>query len=629
MTKFRSVLIILTTIVVLNVPSIIGQHKYSWVCREAKCIKVDKALGVEPGETPLPLGVCKLNCAAGGALWPLPTGKVEIGSGFVNFYPQNIEFAPFQAEDPQIQDLLQNGSDIFRSYLPKMHPDYSSEGGWEFPVDSSNPAVGNKLVINLAVVWKNRVIKIGNDESYTLAFVTSEDKKTVSVTILANTYFGARHGLETLSQLIAFNEDTGTLTIVEQATINDNPFFTYRGILMDTARNFISIPKLKRLIDGLSYNKMNMFHWHITDTHSFPFFSKSRPQMTQYGAYSPRKIYSIEQMQELVEYGRIRGVKVMPEFDAPAHVGNGWEWGPSQGLGNLAVCVNKEPWGDYCVEPPCGQLNPINDNVYDVLGDLYKDYLDIFENDLFHMGGDEVHLNCWNTTPEITQWMLDNGKGLAKEDFIELWSIFQDRAYEKVKAANNGEHIDAILWTSELVSKEHITQYLSNSTYIVQIWTNGHEEAEVIPYLIQNGYRTIFSNVDAWYLDCGYGAWIGNGENNWCSPYKGWQQVYSNSPLGILANKTNEETANDAYAKGLVLGGEAALWSEQVDEQSMEGKLWPRGAALGERLWTNPSTGWFDAELRLINHRQRLVERGLEPDRIQPEWCHQNERLCY
>lgn len=88
----------------------------------------------------------------------------------------------------------------------------------------------------------------------------------------------------------------------------------------------------------------------------------------------------------MVEYARSRGVRVIPELDAPAHVGEGWQWaGP-----NVTVCVNAQPWEDYCVEPPCGQLNPTNDTVYEILGGIYHDMLALFEPDIFHMGGDEV-----------------------------------------------------------------------------------------------------------------------------------------------------------------------------------------------------------------------------------------------
>lgn len=146
--------------------------------------------------------------------------------------------------------------------------------------------------------------------------------------------------------------------------------------------------------------------------------------------------------------------------------------------------------------------------------------------------------------------------------------------------------------------------------------------------MLDNGYRVIFSNYDAWYFDCGYGAWVGNGQNNWCSPYIGWQKVYENSPFKIYQNATDSNKAQKALDDGLILGGEAAMWSEQVDGASLDGKLFPRASALAERLWSNPSSGWFEAEARMVHNRQRYVERGVNADRLQPEWCHQNENLC-
>ena len=76
----------------------------------------------------------------------------------------------------------------------------------------------------------------------------------------------------------------------------------------------------------MSYDKLNVFHWHITDTHSFPMYSRRVPQLTLHGAYSPRKVYTPEDIKEIVEYAKVRGVRVLPEFDAPAHVGNGWQF---------------------------------------------------------------------------------------------------------------------------------------------------------------------------------------------------------------------------------------------------------------------------------------------------------------
>ncbi|RVE40303.1 hypothetical protein evm_015047 [Chilo suppressalis] len=79
------------------------------------------------------------------------------------------------------------------------------------------------------------------------------------------------------------------------------------------------------------------------------------------------QVYSKEAIRDIVKYGLERGVRVLPEFDAPAHVGEGWQ------DTNLTVCFKAEPWRSYCVEPPCGQLNPTKDELYDYLGDIYAD----------------------------------------------------------------------------------------------------------------------------------------------------------------------------------------------------------------------------------------------------------------
>lgn len=96
-------------------------------------------------------------------------------------------------------------------------------------------------------------------------------------------------------------------------------------------------------------------------------------------------------MEYIVAYGKERGVRVILELDMPAHMGSGWEWGEEAGLGSLAVCVNAQPWQKYCIEPPCGQLNPVNQQLYIVLRDIFKDLIEIWGPDaVFHMGGDEV-----------------------------------------------------------------------------------------------------------------------------------------------------------------------------------------------------------------------------------------------
>ncbi len=104
---------------------------------------------------------------------------------------------------------------------------------------------------------------------------------------------------------------------------------------------------------------------------------------------------------------------MIPELDQPAHVGNGWQF---PGAEDLTVCRNIEPWYKYCVEPPCGQLNPTKPRVYDLLEQIYGEFYDMFGGfDSFHMGADEVHFGCWNSTKEVTDYM-DNEVLLEERD---------------------------------------------------------------------------------------------------------------------------------------------------------------------------------------------------------------------
>ena len=174
-----------------------------------------------------------------------------------------------------------------------------------------------------------------------------------------------------------------------------------------------------------------------------------------------------------------------------------------------------------------------------------------------------------------------------------------------------------------------LSRHLDPTKYIIQVWTNGTDK--IIGQLLSRGYRLIMSNSDAWYFDCGFEAWIWNGQgpdNNWCSPFKGWKTVYMNSPREMAEIAGIE----DPVARELILGGEAAMWSEQVDDQAVEGKLWPRGCALAERLWSDPKDkdAWRSAEPRILQQRYRMVKiLGIRADVIQPEFCRQNDGYCY
>lgn len=179
----------------------------------------------------------------------------------------------------------------------------------------------------------------------------------------------------------------------------------------------------------------------------------------------------------------------------------------------------------------------------------------------------QVHVNCWNTTEEILDWMTDNNFGTGVDAYLKQWGVYQEKARQQVEAAAEAIGVSepyGMIWTSSFTESEYMNTYLNKSKYIIQIWTKGIDPQ--ITRVLEEGYKVVFSNHDAWYLDCGMGAWVGEG-NNWCSPYIGWQKVYSNSPYELALNLTGAEY------RDAILGGEAALWTEQTDDANVDAKV--------------------------------------------------------
>ncbi|XP_067631937.1 probable beta-hexosaminidase fdl isoform X2 [Eurosta solidaginis] len=465
----------------------------------------------------------------------------------------------------------------------------------------------DKLLVQVEVHKSGDInLNLDTDESYKLS--VAHEKRTIKIQLTANSFFGARHALSTLQQLIWYDDDDNLLRILSKAIIVDTPRFRFRGLMLDTSRHFFSIESIKRTIIGMSHAKLNRFHWHITDSQSFPYVSKHFPEMAIHGAYSEREMYTLDDVRDVAAFARIHGVQVIPEIDAPAHSGNGWEWGPKHGLGELALCVNQQPWSFYCGEPPCGQLNPKNNNTYLILQRLYEELLNATgPTDYFHLGGDEVNLECWS------QYFNDT-------DMRGLWCDFMHNALARLKIANNNLEPRVVsVWSSGLTN----TKCLPNSRFAVQVW--GGSTWQENYDLIDNGFNVIFSHVDAWYLDCGFGNWRSTGEGA-CSPYRTWQNVYKHRPWERMR-------LNKAQRKQ-VLGGEACLWTEQTDEYQLDNRLWPRAAALGERLWSDlDDDREFDVVprdvfKRMSVFRNRLVELGLEAEPIFPKYCAQHPGEC-
>ncbi|EPS67345.1 beta-hexosaminidase 1, partial [Genlisea aurea] len=459
----------------------------------------------------------------------------------------------------------------------------------------------------------------GVDESYNLSIPCTGEPAAVA----AATAWGAMRGLETFSQL-AYSKAPRRLGC--GIYISDAPLFAHRGVLLDTSRNFYELEHLLRLIGAMSMNKLNVFHWHITDSQSFPLLLPSEPDLADKGAYSPEMKYTPADVATVVEYAMERGVRVIPEIDMPAHTGS---W--SKAFPEIVACGDEfwwpagADWSDRLAsEPGTGQLNPLIPNTYRVVGNAIRGVASLFPDQFYHAGGDEITPNCWKSDPSIRKF-LQNGT------LSQVLEIFVNATLPAILSHNR----TVIYWEDILLDAEIRVHpsLLPPRNVILQTWNNGTNNTKRIVGL---GYRAVVSSSEYYYLDCGHGGWVGNdtryddlkgggggGGGSWCSPFKTWQTIYNYDIASGLSEAERE----------LVLGGEAALWSEQADPTVMDSRIWPRAAALSESLWSgnrdrNGNKRCAEATDRLNEWRHRMVTRGIAAEPIQPLWCIKNPGMC-
>lgn len=561
-----------------------SEDRSKWQCvNNEYCQRVSDLKEKKYGVTYPKIEICRLICGINGPLWPRPK-EVKFNSKELFVFSQKNIRVDYSANGPA-RSVLEEMISLFKSRISVD----------SFGCDDKN------LIVYINVTLDSTTINWQTDENYHLSSNLVDN--TLKVFINAQTIFGARHGLESLNQLIEpypINANNSCLATIQNVVLNDGPTYPHRGLLLDSSRNFLSIPTIRKQLDAMSASKMNQLHWHLTDSQSFPFESPRVPNMTKYGTILFENYYKYLEVKELIHYAKVRGIRIVFELDAPSHAGYGWQWGPEAGLGNLTVCLNEQHWSSFCSEPPCGQMNPANQKIYDVLEELYKDFQDLTpDSDVFHMGGDEVNINCWNSTEEIVNYLGDRPRTL--ETFLDLWSEFQSKATERFDVAQKNTSI--ILWTSDLTNPNIIEKYLDKNRYVIQTWVQANDQLPDV--LLKKGYRLIISTKDRWYLD--HGFW-GN------TKYYNWRTVYQNK---IPTTSSG------------VLGGEVCMWSEYVDDNAIDGRIWPRAAAAAERLWWNPVQLYSEATIRFYRHRERLVSLGVQAEAVIPKWCYLDEGFCF
>eukprot|EP01031_Cornospumella_fuschlensis_P032411 gene32411-39193_t len=534
--RVHAVLILLEYLVLLassTEAASISLPAKTYTCMSNGKCRLNNPLEPSPTDQSLSQSVCLATCGKG-TLWPYPTGGVTLG--------QTVHL--FSSADEMVVQLenQDNAEESFNKLFRRMEVNFRAEIN---KLEKMNKADSNvaadrvqETVRVVIRVTDHTITKASplNDESYSLQ--TSYGNGYVEVVIQAETLFGARHGLETLSQLIVYDNLQKKLAIVLDVKVQDEPRFQYRGTMIDISRHFISMDKLKENVRAMGYNKMNVFHIHLSDTASVPVTFPSQPNITAYGAYDEDKLFSVHDLQDLVQYAAGYGVMILPEIDAPAHMAAGWQWGPSAGLGDLVLCADPygaggTQWDSDALEPASGQLNIVNPNAMKVLDTVYSDVIDQIPSPFFHIGGDEVivgsdstSIACYNSSSRgkaIIDYL--ESVGLPRDQsssFYSLWENFTMQATDLVQSNYKNKNIQLSklhIWggggvdssgqTYNLLTQSNLVDFLPPSMFNIQVWDTAKHS--ISADLIRKGYSVVLSNTDYVYLDCGNAGWTNAG----------------------------------------------------------------------------------------------------------------------
>jgi hexosaminidase len=490
-----------------------------------------------------------------GSIWPKPQQHTH-GEQTYSLSPSTFKFTS-----------TGEGSDVLTGAMDRYHgltfPDKIHSNAIRFRRDLSA-----LTSLEIAVKEKYAPMTFESDESYTLTV------SSPTSSLAANTVWGALRGLETFSQLV-YQDEHGNF-LAQEGKITDFPRFHYRGFLIDTSRHFIHLPVILKHIDALAYAKYNILHWHIVDDQSFPFVSEKFPSLSNVGAYNNvTHIYSMDDVDTVIEYGRMRGIRVVPEFDTPGHTQS---WVSIKDL--LTPCYSGgKPTGSY------GPINPTLNSTYAFLKSFFGEIAERFKDDYIHLGGDEVSFSCWESNPDIQAWMDKMGFG---KNFSLLEQYYEQHLIDIVGGLNK----KYVIW-QEVIDN----QVTVKSDTVVNVWKGGWEDE--MAKVTAKKLNVVLSS--PWYLN-----YISYGDD--------WPKYYKVEPTAFNGTSAQKE---------LVLGGSTCMWGEWVDGTNLLPRSWPRSLAVSERLWSSMNTTDItDAQDRLREHRCRYLMRGIPAQNgVQSKYC--------
>ena len=448
----------------------------------------------------------------------------------------------------------------------------------------------------------------GDDEAFRL------DITADGVTVSAHGTWGALHALTTLAQLA---DATGRLPV---GTVEDEPRFSWRGLMLDVVRHFASARALYDILDVMAFYKLNVLHLHLSDDQGFRLPSEAWPKLP-----SPEH-YTRSELRELVQRATDRGIRVVPELDMPGHV-TSWlaaypQWAPPRqgaetGGKRPAHPGAKGGSGEAPRDirtsrrfgPHEAVLNVADDAVYRAIDALFGELAELFPDSHVHMGGDEVNPTWWLQSPEVGAYMALN----ELDDARALQAHFNKRV--ATLAAGHGKR---------LVGWDEVLDGGAPPGMVVQTWRG----ATARDRALSAAHACVESS--GYYLDLFFPADL---HHAWdpAAPLETllaqedamledmrFQHVAEGMKWTRQWRKTAKEPGSSEAVPQLpaggslqgVLGGEACLWSELVDERALPVRLWSRMPVIAERFWSAEPPQDHPAP-RLEDSLERAAAAGL------------------
>lgn len=523
----------------------------------------------------------------------LATGSLKtLGQNNFNIIPRPLEVLP------------EEGHFVFNSNTKiYVHADADFALAADYFIKWSEPAFGFKLKTTTTKADNNCIIiekakDITEAEGYKINITAS------AITIRAARGTGAFYALQSIRQLLPAESEnrkkvSGKEWAVPCGAISDHPRYPYRGMHLDVCRHFFDVNTVKKYIDLMAMNKMNKFHWHLTDDQGWRIEIKKYPKLTQIGAYRAQTVigrpsdsakydgkryggfYTQQQIKEVVEYARQRFITVIPEIEMPGHALAALAAYPELACKDSAYQVG-EKWGIF------NEVFCPEENTFTFLENVLTEVADLFPAPYIHIGGDECPKTAWEKS-EFCQQLMKK-EGLKNEH--ELQSYFINRIEKFLE--KKGKKI--IGW-DEILEGGGLAP---NATVMSWRGIKGGEAAAIA------GHDVIMTPTTYCYFD--YYQSQGKDEP---------LAIGGNLPLDKVYKFDPTPASLDAPHARYILGGQANMWTEYIlDEDQLFYMAYPRACAMAEVLWSDKqSLNYRDFVRRLNVYLKRLDVMGINYSR--------------